>query len=292
MKKFKVGYIGLGKMGKPAAFHILTAGHELFLYARRRESAEALLAVGAKWCDTPADLASKVDVLFTNVSNTEDVESLLLGEKGAVHGARAGLIVVDMSTIDPLRARALAAQLAAQNIIFLDAPVSGGEVGAINGSLTIMVGGDAAALANVRPILDVLGSKITHMGASGAGQVAKACNQMISAVTMLGVAEAFRLAERMDVDLSVLREALMGGFANSRVLDLHGKRMIDGDFTPGFKAHLHAKDMRIVRDLADNLALNVPSSFYVGDLIARLVAEGDADLDSSAIYRFVGEAKA
>lgn len=292
MKKFKVGYIGLGKMGKPAAFHILTAGHELFVFARRKVSAEPLLAVGAKWCETPADLASQVDVLFTNVSNTEDVESLLLGEHGAVHGAREGLIVVDMSTIDPLRTRDLAVKLAARGVTFLDAPVSGGEVGAINGSLTIMVGGDATALATVRPILDVLGSKITHMGASGSGQVAKACNQIVSAVTMLGVAEAFRLAERMEVDLSILREALLGGFANSRVLDLHGQRMISDNFEPGFKAHLHAKDMNIVRDLAASLNLPLPSSLYVGELINELAANGGADLDSSAIYRLVGETKA
>lgn len=285
-KSLKVGVIGLGAMGKPCAFHILTAGYPLFVYARRKVSAEPLLSVGATWCETPEQLAQHVDVIVTNVSDTEDVEGLMFGEAGIMSGAKSGLIVVDMSTIAPLRAKSIASRAAERGVTFLDAPVSGGQIGAVEGRLTIMVGGDAAALETVRPILEVLGKSITHLGESGAGQVAKACNQIVTAVAMVGVAEAFSLASAMNVDISKVREALLGGFANSRVLELHGQRMIDQNFEPGFKAALHDKDMKIIQELAEKLSLKLSANDFAASQIARLVAEGDGALDSAAIYRY------
>ena len=282
----KLGYIGLGIMGRPCVLNLLKAGHEVWVYARRPESAAELLAAGAQWADSPAALARQVEVVFSNVSDTPDVEAVMLGENGVIEGAHAGLVAVDMSTINPLKAREIAARLAEAGIAFLDAPVSGGEVGAIQGTLTIMVGGDAAALAVARPALEAMGKTITHIGDSGAGQIAKACNQIIVAVNIKAVAEAMQLARAANVDPARVREALLGGFAGSKVLDIHGQRMIDDNYAPGFKARLHQKDMGIVADTVAQLGLTLPAAEMVTALIDRLVEQGDGELDSSAIARF------
>ncbi len=283
----KVAYIGLGIMGRPCVENLLKAGHEVWVWARRRESAEPLLAQGAHWADSPRALAANVEVLVTNVSDTADVEAVLLGEHGVVHGARPGLVCVDMSTISPIGAREIAARLAASGIDFLDCPVSGGEVGAINGTLTIMVGGKAAALATARPVLQAMGKTITHIGDSGAGQVAKACNQIAVGVGVAAVAEVMKLAKACGVDPAPVREALLGGFASSRVLDVHGQRMIDDNYAPGFKAKLHQKDMGIVLDTAASLGIKLPEAARVAGLIDQLVANGEGELDSSAIARLI-----
>ncbi|MDC7708134.1 NAD(P)-dependent oxidoreductase [Vogesella indigofera] len=283
----KVAYIGLGIMGRPCVENLLKAGHEVWVWARRRESAEPLLAQGAHWADSPQALAANVEVLVTNVSDTADVEAVLLGEHGVVHGARPGLVCVDMSTISPIGAREIAAKLDASGIDFLDCPVSGGEVGAINGTLTIMVGGKAAALATARPVLQAMGKTITHIGDSGAGQVAKACNQIAVGVGVAAVAEVMKLAKACGVDPAPVREALLGGFASSRVLDVHGQRMIDDNYAPGFKAKLHQKDMGIVLDTAASLGIKLPEAARVAGLIDQLVANGEGELDSSAIARLI-----
>ncbi|MDC7691979.1 NAD(P)-dependent oxidoreductase [Vogesella indigofera] len=283
----KVAYIGLGIMGRPCVENLLKAGHEVWVWARRRESAEPLLAQGAHWADSPQALAANVEVLVTNVSDTADVEAVLLGEHGVVHGARPGLVCVDMSTISPIGARDIAARLAASGIDFLDCPVSGGEVGAINGTLTIMVGGKATALATARPVLQAMGKTITHIGDSGAGQVAKACNQIAVGVGVAAVAEVMKLAKACGVDPAPVREALLGGFASSRVLDVHGQRMIDDNYAPGFKAKLHQKDMGIVLDTAASLGIKLPEAARVAGLIDQLVANGEGELDSSAIARLI-----
>ena len=283
----KVAYIGLGIMGRPCVENLLKAGHEVWVWARRRESAEPLLAQGAHWADSPQALAANVEVLVTNVSDTADVEAVLLGEHGVVHGARPGLVCVDMSTISPIGAREIAAKLATSGIDFLDCPVSGGEVGAINGTLTIMVGGKAAALATARPVLQAMGKTITHIGDSGAGQVAKACNQIAVGVGVAAVAEVMKLARACGVDPAPVREALLGGFASSRVLDVHGQRMIDDNYAPGFKAKLHQKDMGIVLDTAASLGIKLPEAERVAGLIDQLVANGEGELDSSAIARLI-----
>ncbi len=283
----KVGYIGLGIMGLPCVLNLLKAGHAVTVWSRRPDSAAAALAAGASWADSPAQLAAKVEVLVSNVSDTGDVEQVLLGEQGAVHGAQKGLVCVDMSTISPIGARDIAARLAAAGVDFLDCPVSGGQVGAVNGSLTIMVGGKAEALAKVRPALEAMGKTITHIGDSGAGQVAKACNQIAVGVGVAAVAEVMKLAKACGVDPAPVREALLGGFAQSRVLDIHGQRMIDDNYAPGFKAHLHLKDMGIVLDTARQLGIRLPEAERVAGLIGQLVEQGEGELDSAAIARLI-----
>lgn len=283
----KVGYIGLGIMGLPCVLNLLKAGHAVTVWSRQRERATAALDAGATWADSPAQLAAQVEVLITNVSDTKDVEHVLLGENGAVHGAKPGLVCVDMSTISPIGAREIAARLADAGIDFLDCPVSGGQVGAVNGTLTIMVGGKADALQNVRPVLEAMGKTITHIGDSGAGQVAKACNQIAVGVGVAAVAEVMKLAKACGVDPAPVREALLGGFAQSRVLDIHGQRMIDDNYAPGFKAHLHLKDMGIVLDTARQLGIRLPEAERVAGLIGQLVEQGEGELDSAAIARLI-----
>ena len=283
----KVGYIGLGIMGRPCVLNLLKAGFEVHVWSRRPESAAPLLDAGAHAAAGPAELAGKVDVLITNVSDTPDVEAVLLGERGAVHGARPGLVVADMSTIAPLGARRIAAQLAEASVDFLDAPVSGGEVGAINGTLTIMVGGRQAAFDKALPVLQAMGKTITRIGDSGAGAVAKACNQIVVALNVQAVAEAMKLADACGVDKAKVREALLGGFAGSRVLDIHGQRIIDDNYAPGFKARLHLKDMGIVNATAAELGATLPATAAVSELIRRQVEAGDGELDSAAIARII-----
>jgi 2-hydroxy-3-oxopropionate reductase len=282
-----VGYIGLGIMGRPCVINLLKAGFDVTVWARRQDAAAALIDAGAHWAPSVAELAAQVDVLVTNVSDTVDVEQILLAEDGVASTARAGLVCVDMSTISPIGARDIAAKLAARGVAFLDCPVSGGEVGAINGTLTIMVGGDAAALDKVRPVLAAMGKTITHIGDSGAGQVAKACNQIAVGVGIAAVAEVMKLAQACGVDPAPVRQALLGGFAGSKVLDVHGQRMIDDNYAPGFKAKLHQKDMGIVLDTARELGIRLPEAERVAGLISQLVAGGEGELDSSAIARLI-----
>lgn len=285
----KVGFIGLGIMGRPCVLNLLKAGHAVTVWARRSESAEDLLAAGASWADSPAALAGEVELVITNVPNTGDVENVLLGDSGVVHGARPGLVCADMSTISPIGARRIADSLAEHGVDFLDCPVSGGEVGAINATLSIMVGGKAEALEKARPALEAMSKSITRIGDSGAGQVAKACNQIAVGATILGIAEVVKLARACGVDPAPVRQALMGGFAASTVLDIHGQRMIDDNFAPGFKAVLHKKDMGIVLETARELGIKLPESAHIAELIDRLIERGDGELDSSAIARLVWE---
>ena len=283
----RVGYIGLGIMGRPCVLNLLRAGHEVTVWARRPDTAAPLLEAGACWADTPAALASGVEVVVSNVSDTADVEAVLLGPDGVADGGRPGLVCVDMSTISPLGAREIARRLGERGIDFLDCPVSGGEVGAVQGTLTIMVGGRAEALEKARPVLQSMGRTITYIGDSGAGQVAKACNQIAVGVGVAAVAEVMKLAKACGVDPVPVRQALLGGFAQSRVLDIHGQRMIDDNYAPGFKAKLHLKDMGIVLDTAQSLGIRLPEAERVAGLIGQLVQEGGGELDSSAIARLI-----
>ncbi|EHQ53096.1 oxidoreductase [Ectothiorhodospira sp. PHS-1] len=279
----KIGCIGLGIMGRPMAGHWLAAGHDVTVWARRPETVTTLLGQGAHWADSPADLARQVDVVFTNVSDTPDVEQVLLGPGGVAEGARPGMIVVDHSTISPTVTRRLADTLAERGIHLLDAPVSGGERGAVDGTLTIMVGGETAILERVRPLLEVVGRTITHVGGSGAGQFTKACNQLIVAQTMVAVSEAISLAEAAGVDPAAMREALMGGLAYSRVLEVHGERMIRREYPPGFKARLHNKDMAIVLRAAADLGLPLPGTALSAQWISAAVGLGYGEEDSAVV---------
>lgn len=281
----QIGFIGLGLMGRPMAQHLAAAGHQLHLWARREASLDPFRESGARFHPSPAAVARAADIVITIVADSPDVNALALGPDGLIEGAHPGLIVIDMSTIAPSMARHVAAQLAEAGVAFLDAPVSGGEKGAKEASLTIMVGGDADAFDMVRPVLACLGRTITHIGPSGAGQVAKSCNQTIVAATMAGVAEALQLARKSGVDAATVREALLGGFAYSRILEHHGRRMLEGDFAPGFKAWMHQKDLRIVLNEAGQLNHPMPVTAGILQQLNALVGNGDGELDSIALYR-------
>jgi len=279
----RVGYIGLGLMGRPIALNLLRAGYSVAVYARRESAAAPLIEAGASRYPSPQALAAQCDVIITNVSDSCDVEEVVLGEQGVIHGARAGNVVVDMSTISPSVTRVIAQQLAEKGVEMLDAPVSGGTVGAEAATLSIMVGGKADVFERLKPLFEVVGKNITHVGASGAGQVTKACNQLIVAQMMAAIGEAFALAEASGVDPHKVREALMGGFASSRILEVHGQRMLDHDFTPGFKAHLHQKDLRIVREAAAELGVALPGTELVSSYLDALIDSGQGELDSAAL---------
>lgn len=285
----KIGYIGLGIMGKPTALNLIRAKYPVSIYARRPETIAALTAAGATAYHSPKELAAHVDVIFTNVPNTADVEEVLLGKDGIIHTAKPGTVVIDMSTISPTDTQRMAKKLEEKKIDMLDAPVSGGEKGAIEGTLTIMVGGKAEVLEKVRPILQVLGKTITLIGGHGAGQVAKACNQVIIAESIIAVSEALQLAKASGVDPAKVREALMGGFAGSKVLEIHGNRMLTKDYKPGFKAHLHRKDMHLALDQAQQVHVNLPAATYATACLDKLVEQGHTDLDSSAMHLLVEE---
>ena len=282
-----IGFIGLGLMGRPMALHLAAAGHQLHLWARRPASLDPFRNSSARAHVSAADVARHADVVFTMVADAPDVEQVLLGDGGVAEGAGPGLVAVDMSTIAPAAARRIGAGLAARNIAFLDAPVSGGEVGAINASLTIMVGGDAGAFARVEPLFARLGKSVTLVGDIGAGQVAKACNQILTGVTVAAVAEALTLARKSGVDPAKVREALLGGFAYSRILENHGQRMLDGNFKPGFKAWMHQKDLGIVMAEAHRLGLMLPNSAATAQVFNAMVGSGLGEDDSVAVLKFL-----
>ena len=281
----KTGYIGLGLMGLPCTFNLLKAGHQVHVWARRPEAAKEALERGAVWCDSIAEAASRCEVLFLNVTNTADVEAILFGDKGVVASGNRGLTVVDMSTISATATRAMAKRLEPYGIELVDAPVSGGTVGAANGTLTIMVGATEETFARIKPVLLDMGKSVTRIGECGAGQVAKSCNQIIITGTIAAVAEAFKFAEAADVDPVPVREALLGGFASSRVLELHGNRMIEDNYAPGFKTVLHLKDMGIVKGIAEEFGLAMPVSQAGIGLLEKTVDAGYGEQDSSAMFK-------
>lgn len=287
--KEKVGFVGLGIMGRPMALNLLRAGHELAVHARRAEMMTPLVEAGAIACGSPAEVAAQADIVFTMVSDTPDVEQVILGDGGLIGTIRAGSVVVDMSTISPSATRALADRLREHGVEMLDAPVSGGERGAIDGTLSIMAGGAVETFERVRPLFEAMGRNIIHIGGNGAGQVAKACNQVVIAQTLVGVGEAFVLARASGVDPARVRAALLGGFAGSRVLEVHGQRMLDDDYTPGFKTALHQKDMRIAVQAAHELGIALPGAAQAAQYINALVGRGLGDLDSAAVFRLQEE---
>ncbi len=282
-----VGFIGPGIMGAPMALNLMKGGHKLWVYARRPAATQPLVAAGATACATAADVARHADVIFTIVSDTPDVESVIFGTQGIASQARPGTVIVDMSTISPTATKAFAERLVQQGIEMLDAPVSGGETGAINGTLSIMVGGKPQVFERVRPLFECMGKNIVHIGDSGAGQVAKACNQIVVAVTIEAVAEALTFARRNGADPAKVREALMGGFAGSKIMEVHGKRMLDNDFKPGFKVGLHQKDMRIVMETAHQLGVALPAAALVTQHLNALMGTGDTSLDSAAVVKVI-----
>jgi len=282
-----IAFIGLGIMGRPMALNLHQAGYTVFVHGRRAESMAPLSEAGCTACRTSAEAASKADIVIVMVSDTQDVEQVIFGDDGVIHGAKPGSVVVDMSTISPTATRRFAEDLRARGIEMLDAPVSGGDVGAINATLSIMVGGRPEVFERVRPLFEAMGRNIVLVGGNGAGQVAKACNQIVVAVTIEAVAEALTFARSNGVDPAKVRDALLGGFAGSRILEVHGKRMLDNDYTPGFKTRLHRKDMNIVMQTAQELWLELPGAALVTRHLDTLMNGGDAELDSAAVMTVV-----
>jgi 2-hydroxy-3-oxopropionate reductase len=280
-----IGFIGLGVMGKPMAKHLVAAGHRLTVHNRSRGAVDELVAAGAVAAASPADVARASTVVITMLPDTPDVERVLTAADGVLAGLQPGAIVIDMSSISPVVTERLAALVAEKGGSMLDAPVSGGEIGAINAQLSIMVGGDEKAFARVKPILASMGNpeKIIHIGRSGAGQICKICNQVAIGGALAGVSEAFALAKKAGVDAARVRQALLGGFAASRVLEVHGERMLVDNYKPGFRARLYQKDLRIASEAAAANGVAMPTTAIVTQLMNALAASGGADLDYAAL---------
>jgi 2-hydroxy-3-oxopropionate reductase len=286
-----IGFIGLGLMGRPMAKNLLTAGHTLVVHSRSQGPVDDLVGAGARRAATPVANARQATRISTMVPDSPHVEHVLEGPDGVFAAMQRGTIVIDMSSIAPGVARRLAERAKALGGTMLDAPVSGGDIGAINGTLSIMVGGDAQAFAEVKPILDVMGNpeRVVHIGEAGAGQLCKLCNQMVIGGTLAAVAEALALALKAGVDAAKVREALLGGFAQSRVLEVHGERALKGTFKPGFKTHLFAKDMRnVVSTLAEHNT-PAPVTAIVQQLLHATMAAGRGEDDNSIMAKTVFE---
>jgi 2-hydroxy-3-oxopropionate reductase len=281
----EVGFIGLGIMGRPMALNLLHAGHRLRVWSRRAESMRPLVEAGARACLSAAEVARGATVVFSMVSDAPDVEQIALGTQGVVAGAEPGCVFVDMSTIAPAAARRIAARLAEHGIDMLDAPVSGGETGAIKAELSILVGGNQTAFERVQPLFACLGKSITLIGESGAGQTAKACNQVVTGVAVAAIAEAFNFANLNGVDVGQVREALLTGLASSRILENHGARMLARDFRPGFKAWMHQKDLRIVLDEAHRLGVPLPAAAAASQLFNAMSGSGLGEDDSIGVLK-------
>jgi 2-hydroxy-3-oxopropionate reductase len=280
-----VGFIGLGVMGRPMALNLLKSGFGVIAHSRSRGAVDTVVAAGARAADSPADIARQTTCIVTMLPDGPDVEQVLTAANGVFSAVQPDSIIVDMSTIAPATARRLAKAASSHGATLLDAPVSGGEIGAIEGTLSIMVGGDGTALERVRPVLQAMGNpeRIVHIGESGSGQICKACNQLVIGGTLAAVGEAFALAMKSGVDPSKVRAALLGGFAASRVLEVHGERLLKKNFKPGFPARLYRKDLRIVMDAINEAQSPAPVTAIVQQLLTALVADGKEALDYSAL---------
>ncbi len=280
----QIGFIGLGVMGAPMAGHLQKGGHRLFVYARHQVP-DAVAAGGATRCASPREVAACADVVITMLPDTPDVAAVLFGESGVAAGLAPGKTVIDMSSISPLATKEFAAKIQAQGCEYLDAPVSGGEVGAKNATLSIMVGGSEAAFARVKPLFDLMGKNITLVGGNGDGQTAKVANQIIVALNIEAVAEALLFAARAGADPARVRQALMGGFASSKILEVHGERMIQRTFAPGFRIELHQKDLNLALSSARALGVSLPNTATAQELFNSCVAHGGRAWDHSAMLR-------
>jgi 2-hydroxy-3-oxopropionate reductase len=279
-----VGFIGLGIMGAPMATHLRRAGYPMVVYNRTPSKMEPLITLGAEASHDCEELAARSSIVISMVSDSPDVECVYLGAQGVLAGARPGTLLIDMSTISPVVAQRVASAAAEKGCPMLDAPVSGGDVGARNATLAIMVGGDPAVFERARPVFELLGKPIL-CGPSGAGQTVKACNQIATALHIIAMAEAFVLGAKAGVDPAIVLKVLSGGFAQSRVMDVRGPRVVQGDFTPGFRSRLHHKDLNIVRETARALDCCLPGSALAHELFSAMQAQGWGDLDHSAVVK-------
>ena len=281
----RIGFIGLGVMGKPMARNLLARGFDLVVHSRSRGPVNEIVAAGARAAESPADVARQTAIVITMVPDSPDVEAVLEGQDGVFSALARGSLVIDCSTIAPAVARRLAARAAEFGAAMVDAPVSGGEVGAINASLSIMMGGEEAAVARARPVLEAVGNaeRIVHIGPAGSGQLCKVCNQMVIGGTLAAVSEAFALARKAGVDPALVRNALLGGFASSRVLDAHGERILKSNYTPGFRTKLFAKDLGIAADTLAEYQTPAPVAAVVQQLVSALMASGKSESDYSSL---------
>ena len=282
----KIAFIGLGIMGVPMCLHLINAGHTVFTNTRSATH-PSITDAGASVCASPREAAEHADIIIMIVNDTPNVEQVLGGENGVLAANLAGKVVVDMSTISPLATKDFAAKVAAAGGDYLDAPVSGGDVGAKAGSLSIMVGGSQTAFERVLPVFQLMGKNITHVGEVGTGQITKMANQIVVAQTIQAVAEALVLASKAGADPEKVRQALMGGFANSRILEVHGKRMTAGTFAPGFKVNLHQKDITSALNTARELGVALPGAALFQQLLSSCTAQGGADWDHSAVIKVI-----
>ena len=283
-EKLKLGFVGLGIMGAPMAGQLVKAGHEVFI-ATRSKVPQELASSAAIQCASPAEVAQKADIIFTMVPDTPDVEKVLFGDKGVAAGLSKGKVVVDMSSISPIATKEYAKRINALGCDYLDAPVSGGEVGAKNATLSIMVGGDEAVFNKVRSVLDLMGKNINLVGGNGDGQTAKVANQIIVALNIEAVAEALVFASKAGADPAKVRQALMGGFASSKILEVHGERMVKRTFDPGFRIELHQKDLNLALNSARALGVSLPNTATAQELFNSCSAHGGKAWDHSAMVK-------
>ena len=284
VKKTKVGFIGLGIMGKPMVINLIKNDFEVFFYARKKQVINEILKIGGKFVSTPSDIPNHTKICITNLPNTKDVENVIIGKEGLINNLRLGSIIIDMSTISPQGAIKINNKLKTKKSYLIDAPVSGGEAGAKSGELSIMAGGDETAYRKVKFILSILGNKITYIGRSGSGQICKACNQILVAQTIRSISEVISIAKKSKINPSKIREALLAGYANSKVLEIHGNRMIKSDYRPGFKLSLHHKDLKIARTLTKSLGLNLRGLSQIQKVMKSAEKSKLYESDSSIIH--------
>jgi 2-hydroxy-3-oxopropionate reductase len=283
----RIGFIGLGSMGKPMAHNLVKAGFPLNVLTRTRSKAEDLLAAGAKWCDTPKEIAEKSDVVITMLPDTPDVEQVVTSGDGIFAGMRPGMLIIDMSTISPIAVRKLAREAETRGGDFLDAPVSGGDVGAKNGTLSIMVGGKEGAFNRAMPIFQAMGKTVLLIGDSGAGQITKAANQILTSIHIEAAAEALVFAIKAGVDPRKVHQALLGGSAYSRILEKNGQKMMDRAFKPGFRMRLHRKDLDITMEAGKAYGVALPITGRVRELMTQAIENGHGDMDNSSLYLLI-----
>ncbi|MBM4260721.1 MAG: 2-hydroxy-3-oxopropionate reductase [Deltaproteobacteria bacterium] len=287
MSNLSIGFIGLGIMGKPMARHLLKAGYPLVIHNRSRAAVEELTKEGAQAVLNAQEVAARSDMVITMLPDSPDVELVYAGKDGVFAGVRSGTLLIDMSSISPVVARKLAAAAEGKGCEMLDAPVSGGEAGAIAATLSIMIGGSASAVERAMPIFEKFGKNIVHVGAAGAGQVTKAANQMVVGTTIAIVSEALVLAAKAGVDPAKVRQALLGGFAQSKILEAHGQKMLDRNFKPGFRIRLHEKDMKIALATGSEYGVPLVVTGVVGQMMTAMKGMGDGDLDHAGLVKFV-----